>query len=78
MENVKCLYYAYPSSVIANKMGYSKDGCWYLYVGDEDCAEVCEWIVCAHPTRENVLAHADRYNYPWGNYSMHEERFNHG
>ena len=71
--NVKCVYYAYPTSSVAKEQGF-KNGCWYLYVGNEHSADNGPTsIVFASEYKREVVKRADDYLVPWGTYSMHVE-----
>lgn len=71
---VKCLFYAYPSSIVANALGHKSTGCHYLFIGDEDkpISKPLEGIVFSSPNAKEVLDKAAEYPEPWGNYSMHK------
>jgi hypothetical protein len=70
MKQVKCVYYAYPSSNVAYDLGYRKTGCWFLHIGDEDDEKM---NIKSHSRYKDVVVGlADDYDLPWGSYSLYK------
>lgn len=69
----KSLFYAFPTSITAKKLGYYKDGCYFLVIGSEGTPYKDNEIVSHAKDMFDVLDCGTLHypDTPWGAYSLH-------
>lgn len=68
----KTISYAYPSSIVATKQGFKKEGCWYLTIEDDKADYNPDGVIFAHKNKSSVLEFASKFTHEWSAYSMHK------